>query len=198
MLTDDQLADRIGPRLRRELADIAPPPDLPARLRRRQARHTRRSFAGAAAAAAVVAGAATLTVGTSGPASPAPTPAILTAWTVTRQPDGSIKITIRDGRDPAGLQRKLRAAGIPASVHRGVRLARGCMIAPGGYGMADIDPLSSREVIFIIRPSRIPDGQGVSLSFFPIRGAGVTGKPHARVGAVRLDYVRRGPQCTGS
>src|SRR5690349_14202860 len=105
MLTDDQLADRIGPRLRRELADIAAPDDLMAGLRRRQARQTRRSLAAGAAAAAVVAGVTTLAVNVPGPTSPAPVKTTLTSWTVITQPDGAVKVTIRDARDPAGLQR---------------------------------------------------------------------------------------------
>jgi hypothetical protein len=59
MLTDDQLAARIGPRLRAELAAL-PVPDMPAALRRRRARRARAAaalaalpLAGAAAAAAV-------------------------------------------------------------------------------------------------------------------------------------------------
>ena len=40
----------------------------------------------------------------------------LTAWTVTRQADGTIKVTFREATDPAGLQRTLRADGVPVSV----------------------------------------------------------------------------------
>jgi hypothetical protein len=40
----------------------------------------------------------------------------LAAWTVARQDDGSIQVTIRELRDPAGLQATLRADGVPASV----------------------------------------------------------------------------------
>ncbi len=40
----------------------------------------------------------------------------LAAWTVVKHPDGTVDVTIRELRDPAGLQRKLRADGVPASV----------------------------------------------------------------------------------
>ncbi len=40
----------------------------------------------------------------------------LAAWTVTTQADGTIAVTIRELSDPAGLQRTLRADGIPASI----------------------------------------------------------------------------------
>jgi hypothetical protein len=41
----------------------------------------------------------------------------LAAWTVTKQTDGDIHVTIRDLRDAAGLQAALRADGVPAKVH---------------------------------------------------------------------------------
>jgi len=44
----------------------------------------------------------------------------LAAWTVAKQADGTVYVTIRELRDPAGLQSKLRADGIPASVIFGV------------------------------------------------------------------------------
>jgi len=40
----------------------------------------------------------------------------LAAWTVTKEADGRIFLKIRELRDPAALQRKLRADGVPASV----------------------------------------------------------------------------------
>ena len=57
MLTDDQLAARIGPRLRAELADL-PVPDLPTALRHRQARQARRARITVALTALPVAAAA--------------------------------------------------------------------------------------------------------------------------------------------
>ena len=38
------------------------------------------------------------------------------AWTVATQADGNIRVAIRELRDPAGLQRTLRADGVPVSV----------------------------------------------------------------------------------
>lgn len=40
----------------------------------------------------------------------------LAAWTVTKQADGNISVTIRQLLDPTGLQSTLRADGVPASV----------------------------------------------------------------------------------
>jgi hypothetical protein len=52
----------------------------------------------------------------SGPPASHPAPAQLAAWTVIKQSGGAVTITIREFRDPAGLQAKLRADGVPASV----------------------------------------------------------------------------------
>jgi len=60
----------------------------------------------------------------------------LTAWTVTRQANGSIRVTFFGQlRDPAGLQRTLRADGIPASVTfigEQNPACRSIPVAPGG------------------------------------------------------------------
>lgn len=45
-----------------------------------------------------------------------PAKAQLAAWTVTRDPDGGITVTVNQMKDPAGLQATLRADGIPARV----------------------------------------------------------------------------------
>jgi len=62
------------------------------------------------AALAVVAGAA-LTVTTLAPADHQPG-----AWAVARRADGTISVTIRELADAAGLQRALRADGVPTSL----------------------------------------------------------------------------------
>lgn len=38
------------------------------------------------------------------------------AWAVETRPDGSVEVSIRDFKDPAGLERRLATAGIPAYV----------------------------------------------------------------------------------
>ena len=200
MLTDDQLADRIGPRLRRELADIAAPDDLPARLRRRRARQTRRSFAAGAAATAVVAGAATLAVTAGGPASPpAPIRTTLTAWTVTRQPDGAVEVTVRDARDPAGLQRRLRADGIPANVTLGDGLSPSCKLVDSNEAIASIGVRSTdKGTVFTIRPSDIPRGQGLALTFGSFVMPSRNGSHGHRFVEVGYNFVQLSQQCTGS
>jgi hypothetical protein len=79
---------------------------------------TRRRIPGVAAALAVVAGVAVAMIAlvpASHQASKQPG-AQLAAWTVTRQPDGDVRVSIRQLHDAARLQSRLRADGIPASV----------------------------------------------------------------------------------
>ena len=52
----------------------------------------------------------------------------LAAWTVTRQADGDITVTVNELRDPAGLQRTLRADGVPASVTLPANAVKGCRV----------------------------------------------------------------------
>ena len=87
-----------------------PVPSAPSATRR--PRVTRRRLAiGVALAAA--AGAAVAVVGLPGSPNHGGTGA---AWAVTKHPDGSLTVTIKNYRDPAGLQAKLREAGLPATV----------------------------------------------------------------------------------
>ena len=81
---------------------------------RGRAVRARRRIPGVAAALAVAAGTA-LAVTALLP-SGHQRAAQLAAWTVARQADGNIRVTIHELRDPAGLQRTLRADGVPVSV----------------------------------------------------------------------------------
>ncbi len=56
----------------------------------------------------------------------------LAAWTVTKQAGGNISVTIRELNDPAGLQRTLRADGVPASVTFTSQQNPACHPYPGG------------------------------------------------------------------
>jgi hypothetical protein len=53
--------------------------------------------------------------------------ATLAAWTVARQPDGTIAVTIRDLENTAGLQQRLNALGVPVAVYSRVRSLPGCL-----------------------------------------------------------------------
>jgi hypothetical protein len=100
------------------VADPTPAPRL---------RPTRRRLAlGVGLAAA--AGAAVAVVGLPGSPNHGGAPAAA-AWAVTKNPDGSVSVNIRDYRDPAGLQAKLRAAGVRANV---TTAPDKCLVRGGG------------------------------------------------------------------
>jgi hypothetical protein len=163
----------------------------------------RRRLPGLAAVMALAAGAAlaanALVSSGQHPAS-SQLPAQLAAWTVTRQADGNIRVTIRELRDPAGLQRTLRADGVPASVTFLGQLNLACRPYQGG------DLLWSRVYklpggddnlrVVVIHPSGLPSGAGVQI------GAG-THHHLAPPGGIRhafvaLSLVQRSPRCTGT
>lgn len=99
---------------------LASTPDVEAIMARGRARRHRRLVPGVTGTLAAAAGAAlAVTTLASHPASrqAGSQPAVrLAAWTVTRLADGNISVTIRELKDPAGLQSTLRADGVPASV----------------------------------------------------------------------------------
>jgi hypothetical protein len=169
---------------------------------RGRAVRARRRIPGAAGALAVVAGAAVaataLVPGTQ------PVKSRLAAWTVAKLADGSISVTIRELRDPAGLQARLRADGVPANVQ----------FSPAGHGqpnpcrgyngsqalqhkvIQNLRPAHRGEqtVILIIHPSALPGGAGVGLQAGP--GAGSPNHPGG--GRLGMALVQASPQCTGS
>jgi len=119
---------------------VASPPDVEMIMARGRARrHRRRLVPGVTGMLAVAAGAA-LAVTTLAPASHQAAPpaggrqraAHLAAWTVTELADGNISVTIRELKDPAGLQSTLRADGVPASVTFAGQLNPACRPYPGG------------------------------------------------------------------
>jgi hypothetical protein len=56
----------------------------------------------------------------------------LAAWTVSKLVDGNISVTVRELKDPAGLQARLRADGVPASVTFTSQQNPACRPYPGG------------------------------------------------------------------
>jgi hypothetical protein len=128
----------------------------------------------------------------------------LAAWTVTTRADGDIRITIRELRDPAGLQHRLRTDGVPASVTFLGHPNAACRPLPFDPGlMAKIFPVIVSGVRqhprpgvnvgtpgpqeMIIDPSAIPRGVGVQMAWIRV-GWDFLG---------RRDLVRASPQCTG-
>jgi hypothetical protein len=117
---------------------LASPPDVEAIMARGRARRHRRLIPGVTAALAASAVAA-LALTTLAPASQearhqgSRQPAVqLAAWTVTKLAGGNVSVTVRELKDPAGLQRTLRADGIPASVTFAGQQNPACRPFPGG------------------------------------------------------------------
>jgi hypothetical protein len=171
-------------------------------VRRSRAMRARRRIPGLAGALAAAAGAAAAVAAVL-PASgqpgnppghqPSARPA---AWTVTRQANGTIYVTIRELRDPAGLQRKLRADGVPASVtflnphNPWPRLCRRYSKASAGLTDRVIQAYQGngrRGTALVIHPSALPGDAGVLISAW--------GHGPAEVVVVSVVQASRG--CTG-
>ena len=142
------------------------------------------ALAGAAAAALAVA--ALLPAGHQANRLP---PLQLAAWTVVKHADGKVVVTVRQLRDPAGLQRTLRADGVPATVTFFGQEPRACRNYP-------LDPallhriFSFNQPPLVIHASALPDGTGVRL-----------GPGHYPPGgpiALAVSLVHASPRCTGS
>jgi hypothetical protein len=170
-------------------------------VRRGRAVRTRRRLPAAAGALATVAGAAVAAVGLLPAGHPAT--ARLAAWTVTEQPGGTIKVTIRELRNPAGLQARLRADGVPASVSfspppaacqinnvpRGTLgpVVTGYPPVPPGQTHVRFHPGQLEYVV--INPAAIPSGDGV----------GIFTNPQAtQAGPLQFSLVQASQACTGS
>jgi hypothetical protein len=186
-------------------------------LRRGHAVRTRRRIPVLTGALAVVVGAVlavtALLPGAHQPSpqsSPQPT-AQLAAWTVTKQADGTIRVNIRELQNPAGLQSRLRADGVPASVTLTGQENPACRPYPASAAVqnrvlsitSEIIPLTHQGpptsppepnlvLVFHINPRALPRGAGVQLatSFTPVR-------PGLATSAIRHGLVYASPQCTG-
>ena len=164
----------------------------------------RRRIPGVAGALAVVAGTA-LALATLLPSSYRPdhhAPAQLTAWTVVKQGNGDIRVTIHELRNPAGLQSTLRADGVPATVtfigqqnpacqpysHSGTKSQRRHLL---GSVYTFVPPTYK---ITIIHPAALPPGAGVLISVLFQHYQ----RPHRGTFAITGGLVKASPQCTGS
>lgn len=134
-------------------------------LRRRRNRH-RVYGAGVTALAAVAAiSGVTLASGASGTSGTSH--AQLTAWTVQKQADGTIDVTIHDLLDLAGLQQKLNADGVPAEVITDAHYPASCVNYPAmKEDMASVITLGPGVpggYAFVIHPAAIPSGSKLLL-----------------------------------
>jgi hypothetical protein len=159
---------------------------------RGRALRARRRLPGVAAGALAVAAAAALAVTALLPAGhrSGPPPARLAAWTVTRQADGTIKVTVRQLRDPAGLQRRLRADGVPASVTFSGHEPRACQRYPKLSAVLMAQVFGEHGPPLVIHPKALPHGAGVQLN--------PGHYPHGAPIALAAGLVRTSPGCTGT
>jgi len=226
-VTDEQAAGLVSRQAMAELAqDITSTPPVEPALRRGPAagRPTRRRLtwaaagtlavaaAGAAAAAMIAAGGHPTAGGThtanaapaSGRAAVPQASTTLTAWTVTKGADGALTVTIRQMKDPAGLQRTLQADGARVVVTGSPAWPTACGEWRGGdYRLGDQVVQTENQTglpaadgsEFTIRPSDIPAGAllwiGLSQTGKP---AGVVGPP----GPMSVGYLTATRACTGS
>jgi hypothetical protein len=182
--------------------------------RGRAVRNRRRvpGVAAAVGAAAVAVVAVSVALPASHPAAshPASLPSVrLAAWTVTRQAGGSIQVTFRKATDAAGLQRTLRADGVPVSVTFTGQQNPVCQPfssadsqAFGPFGPTT-GPLDGARFIhnpkdayttpyaLVIDPSALPSGAGLQISTSGTPGAADNFQLDVRL-------VKASPQCTGS
>lgn len=153
----------------------------------------RRRLPGVAAGALAVAAAAVLAVTALQPAAhqgSRPLPAQLDAWTVTKQADGTITVTVRQLRDPQGLQRTLRADGVPATVTFFGHEPRTCQRYPGMSAALMAEVFGEHGPPLVIHPKALPHGAGVLLS--------PGHYPHGAPIALAAGLVRTSPGCTGT
>jgi hypothetical protein len=208
------------------LAGIHMDTPLDAIARNGRARRRRRRLTGVTGGMAVIAGAAlaVTTLAPSGhPASPSghPAAARLAAWTVARQTNGDIKVSVRQLSDPSGLQSTLRADGVPANVTVLGHPDPSCRAYPMSQALftsvyqAD-KTAASGDTVLIIDPSALPSGAGVQIGAAVGRDAGGRGLHRAAAnqaihhaahqpahqvgadnGALRAALVYASQQCTG-
>jgi hypothetical protein len=178
--------------VRESLAGVRSSTPVEQIVSRGRAVRARRRIPGLAAALALAAGAAVagaaLAPGHHQPGRPPG--AQLAAWTVVRQADGTVTVTIRELRDPAGLQRRLRADGIPASVTFFGQVPRSCRRYPVNAALIN-RVYTGRTVggfpVMVIHTGALP------------RDAGVQVNPPAQqpVRSVAIGLVYATPACTG-
>jgi hypothetical protein len=165
-----------------------------------------RKVMAAAVSAAVTAIAAVLIVAAAAPAGPPststsakasrhqPSHAKLAAWTVTAMRSGLLKITVREMRDPRGLQANLRAAGARVVVTGSLAAPSTCRQWKGGHyrmgprliQMASRSGLPSRHGLeMLLRPSAIPSGAALWMGIGGIPGPAGFGYVRATTACLR-------------
>lgn len=149
-------------------------------ISRGRAVRARRRIPGVAGALAVAAGTAlaVTTLLPSGHPGSHPASVRLAAWTVVKQANGEIDVTINQLKDPAGLQATLRADGLPVTVSfSGGKLSASCQ--PYDTSQSTLSAVAQFHSAYLaIDPSALPSGTGVAIFDEPGWGqAGSSGAP---------------------
>lgn len=196
-------------------------PPLDAIVRNGRARRRRHRLAGLTGAMAVTAGMALAVTALASSGHPASQfMARLAAWTVAKQANGDIKITIRELSDPSGLQSTLRADNVRANVSSSTQFDPSCRPYPMTQALFTSiyraqKGVGSGNVVLIIHPSALPSGAGVEIGASADGRAGDRGLHHvsgnqtvhqpvhqvaagADNGVLRVGLVYASQQCTGS
>jgi hypothetical protein len=184
-------------------------------VRRSRTVRTRRRITGLAGALAVTAAAAiAVTTLLPGHQPSHPASARLTAWTVTKQANGNISVTLHELRDLAGLQRTLRADGVPASVTFFGKQNPACVPYPYRSGQSRSEARRQTIIIaapfgggppaelvspwgtsgLLIDPSFLPSGVGLQIGAGPVRSLG----DGPDIFPIWAGLVQASPHCTGS
>jgi hypothetical protein len=160
---------------------------------------SRRRIPAATAALTVAAGAALAVTSVAAPGHPAPVQ--LAAWSVAKKPGGAVQVTIRELRDPEGLQRRMRADGVPVTVRFANKiplrsqLPAGCLYYPLPFRQLErltmrIFPQSTSapaQTAFTVNPSALPARAGLWINVTPPTGHGPAGAVFSAAG--RLVYA---------
>jgi hypothetical protein len=127
----------------------------------------------------------------------------LTAWTVARQSDGDVSLTVRQFADTARLQKTLRADGVPASVLTegqanpcqlyGTTGTAGIQNVVTGHSGATPEGSASAATIVTIHPSALPSGAGLQVA-----ASSGFGRPGTTTGSLGFRLVQASQACTGS
>ena len=128
-------ANRFEDRLLDQLREIVAARPAPAVVTRRRPRRRRLALAGITVAAATAVVAIMVTGSEVTPS----------AYAVQPRADGSVTVAIRSLRDAAGLERSLRAAGVPAVVDYAPAGQPGCATGPPAGGTTERSEAGKRD-----------------------------------------------------
>jgi len=176
-MNDNELSTMV----RESVADVHSTTPVTQIISRGRAVRARRGIPGVAGALVVAAGTAlavTTLVPSSHPGLPPsahpsshPISVRLAAWTVAKQADGKIDVTIHQLRNPAGLQATLRADGLPVTVSFSGQLALSPSCQPYSTAMSSVKAVTQIHGDgLVIDPSALPSGTGVAIFDEPGKG----------------------------